>query len=153
MEEKNPVFSVVNVMPGYVIGKNELADSRAKLRAGSNHVVLNIVTGIVNTNKVVGTVVDVRDVARVQVEALDETKVPGNYRNFVVEEPVELNDAVAIVKQAFPEAFEKGVLMEGSSVSVYQVYEGKDTREIFGELKTYEEMVKSVVGHYIELET
>jgi nucleoside-diphosphate-sugar epimerase len=98
-------------------------------------------------------VVDVRDVARVQVKALDEEKVSGSYRNFVVEEPVELNDAVAIAKKAFPEAFEKGILKEGSSKSVYQVYEGRETREIFGELKPYEEMVKSVVGHFIELES
>jgi len=152
MEEKKPKFSVVNLMPGYVIGRNELAESSAKLRAGSNFVVLNLVTRVVNPNTVVGTVVDVRDTARVQVEALDEEKVVGNYRSFVVERPVELNDAVTIAKKAFPEAFEKGILKGGSTNSVYQAYEGKETKEIFGELRTYE-MVKSVVGQFVELES
>ncbi|TVY44050.1 putative uncharacterized oxidoreductase, partial [Lachnellula occidentalis] len=73
--EKKPRFSIVNVMPGYVIGRNALAMSARELQSGSNNVVLGLVTGNVRKEAQLATVVDVRDVARVQVEALDGRKV------------------------------------------------------------------------------
>lgn len=150
--EKKPGFSVVNVMPGYVIGRNELADSTEKLRKGSNNLVLSIVTGVVRTDPVSATVVDVRDVAKVQVGALDERKVEGMYRNFVVDAgDVDLNDANRIARDAFPEAWEKGWLKEGSSNVVRQDFVSAETREVFGELRGFEGMVKSVVEQYVEL--
>ncbi|TVY33121.1 putative uncharacterized oxidoreductase, partial [Lachnellula subtilissima] len=80
--EKKPRFSIVNIMPGYVIGRNALATSARDLQNGSNNVVLSLVTGNVREEPQLATVVDVRDVARVQVEALDEGKVVGGYRSF-----------------------------------------------------------------------
>lgn len=149
---EKPRFSVVNIMPGYVIGRNERAASSRELLGGSNGVVLALVTGSVREEAQLATVVDVRDVARVQVGALDEGRVVGAYRGFVVDAgKVDLNDVVGIARREFGGAFEKGILREGRTNSVSRDFDARETEEVFGELRGLEEMVKSVVGQYVEL--
>jgi len=64
---------------------------------------------------------------------------------------VDLNDAVKISRGLFPEAFEKGILREGSTNSNSQDFDRTETEEVFGKLRGYGEMVRSVVEQYVGL--
>lgn len=152
IKEKNPGFTVVNVMPGYVIGRNELINDADSLISGSNALILSIVKGLKSPGARPGTVTDIRDVVQIQVGSLDETKVVGN-RSFLLDiGHVVFDDANDIARRAFPEAVESGVLPLGGSIKpVWQSADVTETLKVFGPLKSYEDMVVSVVGQYVDL--
>lgn len=148
-------------MPGYIIGRNELVTSSEALISGSNALALNIVLGSEPTpGKRPMMVLDLRDVARVQVNALDEEKVvlgAGESKGYLLDggssvKGVEFDDAKDIVKKAFPGAVADGKLELGGGVErAGLVIESSETVEAFGEMGGYEGMVKDVVGQYLEL--
>lgn len=98
------------------------------------------------------TVIDVRDVARIYVKSLNESKVVGN-KNFVLDAgKIKFDDALKIAEQEFPEAIESGVLPLGGHISsVYSVFDTKETVETFGKFYSYSEAAKEVIGQYLEL--
>jgi hypothetical protein len=98
-----------------------------------------------------GTVVHVEDVARIHIEALDEKKITGN-ANFIASVSVQFKDALEIVARLFPEAVQDGRLpLGGKRATLPVTIDIQETLDIFGPLKGYEEMIKSVVGQYLEL--
>jgi hypothetical protein len=148
-------------MPGYIIGRNELITEAKALVSGSNAVVLSIVLG---SQPQPGTqpsvVTDLRDVARVHVEALDEKILKvgaGESKSFLLDggsatNGVELNDAKAIVRKTFPDAVKEGKLKVGGGFkSAGILLESSETVTTFGEMHNYEEMVKELVAQYLEL--
>jgi hypothetical protein len=152
IREKKPQFSIVNIMPGYVIGCNELATKAEDLAEGSNLLALSIVLGmhIAPAGKPV-VITDLRDAARIHVEALDE-KVRGNSSFLLAGELREFDDANDFVRKHFPTAVEKGLVpLGGSMPSLPLKLATKKTHEVFGSLKSYEDAVKSVIAQYIEL--
>lgn len=153
--EKRPHFSVVNVMPGYVIGANELVDTAARLAEGSNALVIGIISGASPPGKRPCSITDVRDLARIQVEALDENKVGGNASFLLIQSgQLAFNDANDIVRVNFPEAVKDGLLPLGGNVgSAYQKFDDSRTTEIFGRLRSYEDAVVSLVRQYLALKT
>jgi hypothetical protein len=157
VSEKKPGFGVVNVMPGYVLGRNELIlDEAEDLVSGSNAIPLSIVKGVKSPTTRPGTVTDVRDVARVHVGSLDEELVrvgAGEARSFLLDTGnVKFDDVNGIVEKAFPEAAQKGLVSLGGEIpAVWQNVDVRGTTEVFGDLRGFEEMVKSVVGQYLEL--
>ncbi|KAL5344293.1 hypothetical protein ACLOAV_010722 [Pseudogymnoascus australis] len=151
LTEKRPHFSIVNLMPGYVIGANELATSPAKLAEGSNALVIGIILGGKPPGKRPCSITDVRDLARIHVEALDESKVKGS-RNFILKQSGDLtfDDANDIVKKHFPAAVASGIIPLGGSIgSAFQNLDGSAADKVFGALKSYEEAVVSVVGQFL----
>ena len=153
LAEQNPHFSIVNIMPGYILGRNELVTQAEDLIKGSNAIPLSIVLGKQAERARAGIVTDVRDVAGLQVEALDTEKVKGS-ESFVLdgENGVAWNDANGIAGKLFPDAVSQSTLPLGGSIpAVYQKIDSRRTVEVFGKLRSYEEMVKSIVGQYLEL--
>lgn len=152
IEEKKPHFTVVNVMPGYVIGRNELITDADALVSGSNALVLSIVKGFQAPDERPGSVTDLRDVVQIQVASLDEKIVVGN-RSFLLDiGHVELDDANDIARKAFPEAVKSGMLPLGGSIKVvWRNIDVSETLEVFGPLHSYEDMVNRVVGQYLDL--
>jgi nucleoside-diphosphate-sugar epimerase len=151
-KEKKPKFTIVNFMPGYVVDRNELATNLKTLGTGSNRIVVGIISGVVAPSPSPNGVVHIDDVARIHVEALDSSKVRGN-RDFILSAGVErYDDAEGIVRKAYPDAVGNGLLeLGGSTPTTRMIVDIRETVEVFGEFKTYEEMVKSVAGQYIEL--
>lgn len=140
-------------MPGYVMGRNELATRAEDLVKGSNAIPLSIVLGKRATTARAGIITDVRDVARVQIEALGEGRVKES-ESFVLdgENGVVWDDANGIAETLFPEAVGRGLLPLGGSIpAVYQNIDANRTVEVFGKLRNYEEAVRSVLGQYLEL--
>lgn len=159
--EKKPGFGIVNVMPGYIIGRHELLTEAKALVSGSNAVVLSIVLkSEPNPGKQPFMVSYLGDVARVHVEALDEVKVKvgkGESKGFLIDggslrTGVQFNNAKEIARNLFPESVADGKLKLGGGIeSAELVIESEETVETFGELKDYEYMVGEVVGQYLEL--
>ncbi|KFY29987.1 hypothetical protein V494_08338, partial [Pseudogymnoascus sp. VKM F-4513 (FW-928)] len=143
LKEKKPHFSIVNLMPGYVIGANELATSPAKLAEGSNALVIGIILGGKPPGNRPCSITDVRDLARVHVEALDESKVRES-SSFILKQSGELtfDDANDIVRKHFPAAVASGIVPLGGSIgSAFQNLDGSAADKVFGTLRSYEEAV------------
>jgi hypothetical protein len=112
---------------------------------------MGLVLGMTAPNASPGIVVHADDVARIHVGALDEKKIPGNASLFA-SIPAQFEDAIGIVRRLFPEAVEDGRLpLGGKRGTLPMTIDIQDTISVFGPLKSYEEMVKSVVGQYLEL--
>lgn len=71
IEKERPRFEVINVMPSFVIGKNDLATNPKAVNSSSNALALNALLGVQNPAGTVGISVHVDDVAKVHVSALD----------------------------------------------------------------------------------
>ncbi|OAL37396.1 hypothetical protein AYO20_03245 [Fonsecaea nubica] len=154
ISEENPHFTVVNIMPTFVIGKNELATTPAAVNSGSNALALIPLLGTQNPNGMPGATCHVDDVAYVHVASLD-SKIQGN-QNFGVNydvNGVKWDDAIDIVKKHFPQAVEQGVFpLGGSQPSSPMPFDASKTEEVFGiKFKNFEEQIVSLAGHYIEV--
>ncbi|EXJ86981.1 hypothetical protein A1O3_03938 [Capronia epimyces CBS 606.96] len=153
--KEKPNFTVVNIMPTFVVGKNELATTPKSVLSGSNSLPMIPVMGQHNPDGLPAKVCHVDDVAFVHIAALD-SGVEGN-RNFGVDyrgdKPVEWDDAIDIVKKHFPEEVKKGVFPLGGSLkSLPMPFDATKTEETFGiKFKSYEEQIVSLAGHYAEV--
>jgi nucleoside-diphosphate-sugar epimerase len=154
--DNKPHFDIINIMPSFVIGANELTTSIAEMRTkGTNRHALTPIVGVKNPNPNPGTTVFVDDVAKIEVLALDP-RIPGG-QNFLVSSGglrgTTWNDAIDIVKRNFPDEAARGVWpLDGDQPTKRTMVDSSRTEEVFGfKLASYETQVKSVVAHYLEL--
>jgi nucleoside-diphosphate-sugar epimerase len=152
---QKPTFDIINTLPAFFIGKNELITSLDKVATGTNGMVLGPILGNKASDPLAGTTVFVNDVAKVQVLALNP-KIEGN-QNFMLSSEgvngVKWDDAIEIVRRNFPEEVKKGVFkLDGTQPTTELKIDSARTEEVFGfKLASFEEQVKSIVGHYLEL--
>ena len=87
-------FSIVNLMPGWVLGPEELSRSKSEAFKGSNFILsglfsdLNLapLLGLANGEDTpwLAAAVHLEDVVEGHVKAHDVEKIPGSYRNFLL---------------------------------------------------------------------
>ena len=154
--EKKPEFDIINIMPSFVIGENELIADPKKVSDGTVSAALaQVLGGDSGWGAVPSTSVHVQDVARLHVESLDP-KIEGNQSFLAVSEGergTRWEDAIEIVNRNFPEAVKKGILPNnGTAASKRTKVDSTRTEKVFGwKFQSYEEQVKSVVKQYLEL--
>lgn len=153
--EEKPYFDVINIMPSFIIGRNNFIQSRKEYLAGSNGIALSALLGGVDESGKPGIVCHVEDVAAVHVAALRHSIV-GN-RNFGVnfdgkDGGIELNSAIDIVKAKLPEAVGPNDLpLGGSTLSQKVPFDASKTeRELGIEFKDWETMVLELAKAYVE---
>ena len=114
-------FSIVNILPGYVFGPEELARSKPEAFKGSN-IMLSwlfnefdlspLLGGTKEDTLMLSETVHLDDVVEGHVKALDTEKVPGHYRNFLLcsHGPTgpEVMDGVDIVRRELPQEVAEG---------------------------------------------
>jgi nucleoside-diphosphate-sugar epimerase len=154
VEENKPSFDVINIQPSFVIGANELTTTVKDMVAGSNALVLRTILGATVDQPVGFNTVHVDDVAYAHVKALDPTVKGG--QSFLLSVPMQTggwNDGIEITKKLFPEA--KGKLpLNGSLLSKTNLMDtSKAERELGIKFKPFEEQIKSLVGHLIEVKS
>ena len=151
VETEKPSFDVVNVMPGYIIGKNELVTDPKNILSGTNANAFRQILGHKTDQPDAGVTVFVNDVAKVHVLALD-SKIKGN-QNFGASQASVWDDATEIVKRRFPEAVKDGRLpSDGIAPTKKMNYDASRTEEVFGfKFADFETQVVSVTEHYLEL--
>ncbi|KAL8688607.1 MAG: hypothetical protein Q9218_005527 [Villophora microphyllina] len=150
---QKPHFEVNYVDLAFVIGRHELAVTKAEAMAGTNGTALGHVLG--NTGgPTPSTSVPVDGVAKMHVHALDP-KVAGEQFFLGVSDRSSTNweDAFKIVKKYLPEAVEKGVFpLSGSHPTKRLLFDSEYTKRILGnEFASFEEQIKSVAKQYREL--
>ncbi|KAK4222878.1 hypothetical protein QBC38DRAFT_66072 [Podospora fimiseda] len=150
IERERPPFDVVHLHPGFVLGRNDTATTAGQAMQGTNSVVLALLLGK-RFGPYAGATVHAEDVARAHVGALDPT-VLGN-QSYILSQSARWNDAIAIAKREFPKAIKTKLLVTGGSVKTTHLpMDGSLTEETFGfKFASYEEQVKSVVSHFLEL--
>ena len=114
-------FTIVNILPGYVLGPAELSRSKKEAFMGSNIILSWLFTDL-DLSLIIGgkkedalllaDTVHLDDVVEGHVNALDIQKVPGKYRNFLFNShsptgPVVM-DAADIVRRELPEEVAAG---------------------------------------------
>ena len=150
MESRNPSFDVINIFPGWVIGRNDLAKDPPGTVTGSNSAALAHVFGHQSSRATAPIVGHVDDVARAHVLALD-SMVQGN-QNFGVCLDSDWSLALKIVKENFPQAVKDGIFpLNGHQPNVKLRFDSGKTEEVLGlKLSDFESQVVSVAGHYLE---
>jgi nucleoside-diphosphate-sugar epimerase len=150
-----PSYDIINIMPSYLIGKNELVTDLKDITKGTNGPALRVLLGNKAPNANPSTTVYVNDVAEIQVRALSP-KIAGN-QNFLASsggiKGTTWNDVIDITKKNFPEAVKKNIFpLDGSQPTKSTKVDSSRTEKVFGiKLASYETQVKSVVEHYLEL--
>ena len=157
MASQQPSFDLINIMPSFVQGRNELVTSKENVRNGSNGFMVDVVLGVKGGQPRRASTVYVDDVAKVEVLALDP-KLAKNGDNFIVAgspsgKSIFWNDVTEIAGKLFPKAVKNGVLpLGGDQETIPANYDVSKTEEAFGfRLAGLETQVKSLIGQYVEL--
>jgi nucleoside-diphosphate-sugar epimerase len=152
---EKPSFDIINIMPSFIIGKNELVTDLKDITKGTNGPALRVLLGEKAAFANPSTTVYLNDVAEIEVRALNPRIAGG--QNFLVSsggiKGTTWNDVVEITKRNFPEAVRKNIFpLDGSQPTKSTKVDSSRTEETFGiKLADYETQVKSVVEHYLEL--
>jgi nucleoside-diphosphate-sugar epimerase len=155
-KEKKPEWDVINIMPPFVIGDNEMVTDPKKISDNTiAAAMVQVLGGDSGWGAVPSTSVHVADVARLLVEALNP-KIEGNQSFLAVSEGERGTvwaDAIEIVNRHFPEAVKKGILPNnGVALTKRTKVDASRTEKVFGfKFQSYEEQVKSVARQYLGL--
>ncbi|KAL7791484.1 hypothetical protein V8C37DRAFT_382531 [Trichoderma ceciliae] len=155
--EKKPAFSVVNILPVFVIGRDDTVIDASNIAKGTNGLLVGPLLGQERDQPLLGCAVHVDDVAKMHVLSLDPS-VKGNHDFLAAAQPNEAldwADSFDIVKKHFPEAYDDGVFKFESiprPVSIPSYIDSTKAEKALGfKFKTFEELTVSVVEHYLEL--
>ena len=144
----------MNIDPAFVIGKNELITSAKDILLGTNVAPLAPILGNKSEQPVIGASVHLDDVAFMHVKALDERVPAGTYiASSGGLEGTQWQEATRVVEETYPDAVKKGVLVnDGVQPTRKLQVDASLTEKVFGfKFLGYDEQVKSVVSHYLEL--
>ena len=154
--EKKPEWDVINIMPSFVVGDNEMITDPKLIADGTVAAAFAQVLGSDSGwGAVPSTSVHVADVARLHVEALNP-KIEGNQSFLAVSEGergTRWEEAIEIVNRNFPEAVKSGIFPNNGPASTKRTkLDASRTEKVFGfKFQSYEEQVKSVAKQYLEL--
>ena len=157
MRESKPAFDLVNILPSYVQGRNELVTRKEDVHNGSNDVMIDLVLGSKSTVPRRASTVFVDDVAQVEIMALDPKLAKGGDNFIAAGSPsgktIHWNDVTEIARKLFPDAVKQGILpLGGNQETIEASYDVSETEETFGiKFAGLETQVKSLVGQYVEL--
>ncbi|KAH8658986.1 hypothetical protein BGZ61DRAFT_567156 [Ilyonectria robusta] len=155
VEEEKPSFDVVNILPSMVIGRNDLNTKKEAVSSGTNNSVMGPLLGTKTEMPTLGVSVHVNDVARAHVDALNPS-IPGN-RNFICSsgglDGTTWDDAKNIAKRCYGKSVSDGVFtLDGTAPTRPIRLDASETEKVFGwKFTGFEDQVKSVADHYLEL--
>ncbi len=152
--QHDPMFTIINIVPSFVIGKNELATTRAAITCGSNRRALGPLLGH-KTTALPGAMCHIDDVAYVHIAVLKQnierhTSLGVNYD---YTQNLRWNDAIPIVQKHFPSAVETGLLpLGGATPTSPLAFNASHTENLLGiKFKSHKDMILSIVNWYIEV--
>ena len=152
---QKPHFDLINMLPSFFIGKNELVTEANGILNGTNGAAFGQILGKKMDSPNPGTTIHVNDVAKIHILSLNP-KVKGN-QNFIASsggvEGRAWGDAIEIVKENFPAAVKDGRLPADGfqPTKKLRIDSSKTEKELGIKFQPYETQVKSVTEHYLEL--
>ena len=152
MAEKKPHFDLINVMPGYVLGRKELATSAEEVLEGSNGYPFSLIFKGPAPYSVPGATIHEDDVALVHVDAL---KLPGKKnRDFGVTGDFDPNEVFGILQKHFPDAVAEGIFKKPTEKQQFHHFnwDASETEKVFKiKFKSLEEQVVTVAQQFLQL--
>ncbi|KAH6695592.1 hypothetical protein F5X68DRAFT_272878 [Plectosphaerella plurivora] len=155
IEERQPIFDIVNILPSLVVGKHELNQTREEVASGTNLLALGVLLSTNIEAPSPGASVHIDDVARTHLDALDPS-ITG-HRNYMCSsgglEGTVWEDAKDIARKYFPKHVDDGTLsLSGTNTTKPIRLDSSATEEAFGwKFQSYEEQVKCLIEHYVSL--
>ncbi|RDW67082.1 hypothetical protein BP5796_09831 [Coleophoma crateriformis] len=156
IQSERPDFDIVSIIPGWVLGKNELLVHPDQMAlGGSNSMLLSPLLGHKNQFHLNKNYVHVDDVAKLHVLALG-AKVEGNQAFVASSDGLtcpDWEDAFPIVEQEFPEAVREGRLKTTGKQPSHSIrIDGTKTKDVLAiDLVPFKVQVKDVAGQYLKL--
>ncbi len=150
-------FDNINIMPGFFIGKSELASAKKEDLTsghGTNKTAMAPIMGAKSDFPYPGTMAHVDDIAKVHVLSLQESVKGG--QNFGIQaggiDGTPWDVAISTVKKHYPKEVAAGVLpADGTQPSKRLRFDTSATEKTLGiKFRSYEEAVVSVVDWYLE---
>ena len=152
---EKPTFDVINIMPVFIVGKNELITDAKDILNGTNQFPFAPILGQHASMPSTGAVNHLDDVAKVHILSLNP-KVEGN-QDFGIQaggtEGIVWDDGIEIVKRRFPEAVKDGRLPANGSQPTKKIrFDTSRTERVLGiKFQSFEDALVSVTEHYLEL--
>jgi hypothetical protein len=148
---------VINILPGFVLGRDGTVSNAVSLAKGSNGLLLGRLLGTRPPAPYPGIPVHVDDVAVMHVRALDRA-IPGNHDYIACSHPlvgIDWAQGFDIVKKHFPKECAEGIF-KGDTIAWPPtgklLVDSTKAEKAFGlKFKGFEEQVVSTVGQYLEL--
>lgn len=152
IRDKTPHFSIVSLMPGLIIGVNDLVTDVSQITSGSNGEIMKVLLGTNDDSGHPAYLVGITDVSRIHVAALNEELVVGNKDIILDTHRDSFDDAARIVREALPEAAKQGLLpLNGHARANTNQTNTDETISLFGPLDAYESDVIALAKQYLEL--
>ena len=152
---EKPTFDVINIMPVFIVGKNELITDAKDILNGTNKFAFAPILGQNASMPSTGALNHLDDVAKVHLLSLDP-KVEGN-QDFGIQaggiEGIVWDDGIEIVKRRFPEAVKDGRLPANGSQPTKKIrFDTSRTEKVLGiKFQSFEDALVNVTEHYLEL--
>ncbi|CEJ82422.1 hypothetical protein VHEMI02486 [[Torrubiella] hemipterigena] len=155
--DNKPAFDVINILPTFVIGRDETVTDAKNIGKGTNGLLMRPLLGLVEEYPQHNATVHVDDVARMHLAALDP-KIAGG-QDFLAAGPdfgvTNWAESLELIKKRYPKAHADGLFNSNAiakpAPTITKVDSGKASSELGIKFKTSEEQVISVVEHYLEL--
>ena len=156
ISRENPRFDVIHIFPGFVLGKDELITDVESIIDGTNAKILTAVTGG-QDGPTPGASIHLEDVSLAHVRALDR-RIPGNQGFILSSEGLEgttWEKQFDIVAKEFGIEVQNGILPNNGTISTLpiKVDESKSEEILDMKFRKFDDQVKNVVGHYLELKS
>jgi nucleoside-diphosphate-sugar epimerase len=152
--EEKPDFTIVNIMPGLVLGPNALYKTAEEMTAdgASNAMILRLVLGVKSTTGFPRYLIGLSDVVRVHLAALDEGIVKESASFPLDAHRPSFDEVKEIARRHFPAAVDQGVFLpDGVLPGGAAVIDTTETVKTFGPLDSYEKDVVALLQQYLDL--
>ncbi|KAF2155501.1 NAD(P)-binding protein [Myriangium duriaei CBS 260.36] len=155
MSSTEVAFDMITIHPSFVLGRDDLTNTIEGFESGTNSLALGPLLGKIQDNARSATTVHVDDVALAHVLSLNP-KISGGQAFLLSNngyDGMQWDHAKMYAAKHFPEAVERNLLPNNGSTPSRQIFlDTTKTEQVLGiKLKTFEEQVVSVAGHYLEI--
>jgi nucleoside-diphosphate-sugar epimerase len=153
VKSHQPAFDLIRILPGFVLGANELNDGLEDMSKGSNGGLMSTALGQIQDGPKLTAQTLLEDVAKAHVLALDQKIVP-NAANLIVAgnagQGVPWDDVADLIKRLYPDEVEATLLKPVSGqISSLTRFDVRSSEEILGyRFASAEPMIKSVLGQW-----
>ena len=148
---------MINILPVFVLGRDETAADASALLKGSNNSLLSPLLGAVLPRPNPGIPVHVDDVALMHVRSLDSA-IPGNQDYLACSHSMqgaEWSQSFDVVKKHYPKECAEGIFKVDTTErprTAKVLIDSSKAETTFGfTFKPFEEQVLSAAGQYLEL--
>ena len=157
ISQRNPHFSIVNIMPSFITGDNELLTPSAEHvtdflgTTGAFPIAHLVYPEKFSDAPIWGAGILVTDSAKAHVNALDENRVKG-HDGFIANVNVKWEDGLEVVKKLFSKAVEEGIFKEAKRGTLPALLDAGNAEDVLGvRYKGFEEMVGNAGKGYLRL--